>query len=158
VKATPADYAAQLALEQRADAGMKTTYDVFLQAQALGNAIAAREQSLPANDAAKPIHEALGKLADTAGNLMNGVPGFDGIGPLNRDFGRLAWMAGTGDGPPAQTIVAAVDEMCQSLAKALDTWRQANATAIPQANQQLQQQGAQPLPVQSSVPTGCPAK
>jgi hypothetical protein len=155
VKATPAAYGAQLALEHRADAGMTATYKAFHQAQVLGEAIAAREQSLPANDAARPLQEALGKLADTASNLMNGVPGVDGVGPLNRDFGRLAWMGGTGDGPPAQTLVTSLDEMCQSLAKGLDTWRQANSTTIPQLNQQLQQQGAQPLPIAKDIPDGC---
>jgi photosystem II stability/assembly factor-like uncharacterized protein len=155
VHATAADYSAQLALEQRADSGMTATYNVFHQAQALAQAIPTRSQSLAVNDATKPLLQSLGTLADTAANVMNGVPGFDGVGPLNRDFGRLAWMAGTGDGPVAQTLVTSVDEMCSSLAKALDTWKQANTTTIPQVNQQLQQHGAAALPVVREIPGGC---
>ena len=154
VKATGADYAAQLALGQRADSGMAATFDAFHQAQVLGEAIAARSQSLPVNDATKPLHQSLATLADTTANLMNGIPGTDGVGPLNRDFGRLAWMVDTGDGPPAQTLITSVDEMCASLGKALDTWKQANTATIPQINQQLQQQNAPPLPI-ANVPSGC---
>ena len=87
-------------------------------------------------------------------NGHNAEPSTPGVGPLNREFARVAWMAGTGDGPPAQSLVESVDQYCQALGKELQTWTQINSTTVPEINRQLQQVKAQPLPAVKVNP-GC---
>ena len=55
------------------------------------------------------------------------------IGAVNRDLARYFGMAESGDARPADTLIAAVAEACDSLAKALDDARRVAGAAIPAA-------------------------
>ncbi|MGH9522156.1 MAG: WD40/YVTN/BNR-like repeat-containing protein [Terriglobales bacterium] len=141
VHATQAGYEAELALEQRVDRGMAATYDAWNQVHA---AHVALQQLKLAN--AEAIEKQLAAFED-------GTRGQPGFGPLNRDLGRYAQMAATADGQPAQLLESAVTAECAELDKALARWKDFNEKELTQFN--AQQQGPKPLPVVTSVPSGC---
>jgi photosystem II stability/assembly factor-like uncharacterized protein len=143
VHATPAGYEAQLAVEQRLDRGMAASYDAWNQAHA--------------------AHQALSANAGTQGSALDKELGVfesgsrdeTGFGPLNRDLGRYAEMAGTADGQPSALLLSAVTAECGELDKALARWKELNAKEIAEFNASAQQKGQKPLPVVANIPAGC---
>ena len=77
-----------------------------------------------------------------------------GIGPINRELARLAFMVASGDARPAALLQAGVDQSCQDLAKRLTQWRELNQQKIAPVNALLQKYNLTPLPVETNIPTG----
>jgi hypothetical protein len=154
VTVSPADFEAQLALEQRLDRGMAASYDAWNQAHAARQALRANAEKLGANPT-KAANDAIASLDKQLAVFEDGARNESGFGPLNRDIGRLVTMVGTADGAPSQTLVIAVGSQCAELDKALRRWRDLNGKDIAQFNASASQNGLTLLPVAMNTPAGC---
>ncbi|HXM20384.1 MAG TPA: hypothetical protein VN948_03855 [Terriglobales bacterium] len=156
------DLEQQLDAEQSISAQMVASYDGYDQVRALRAAIAERQKSLNP-DLAKPdapkkdAADALKTLDEQAADIGDGKPEDLGIGPLNRELARLAFMIESGDARPAALLQAGVDQSCQDLAKHLTQWRELNQQKILPVNTLLQKYNLAPVPVSSNIPAapGC---
>ncbi len=161
-----ADLVKQLTTELNAQAQVTASYEGYTQVQTLLTAIAERQKSLgvdgdtskPAADQAKvdpakkEVTDALSALADQAKDIGDGKPDDLGIGPVNREGGRLAFMIETADARPAALLQANVDAHCKDLSKRMEQWRQLNQEKIPAANAVLQKNNLPALPLASNIP------
>ncbi len=154
VKVSDAEFAAQLALEQRLGRGMAASYDAWNQAHAARTALNGQKEKLGAN-APKAAADAIAALDKQLDVFENGARGQNGFGPLNRDIGRLVTMAGTADGAPSQTLAQAAMAECGELDKVLASWRDLNTKEIAAFNSAAAQNGTTALPVATNIPVGC---
>ena len=141
----------QLDTERNISAQMAATHSGYQYLKSLKSAIFERQKSV-AND--KPALELLEGLSKQVTDLAEGSPTELGIGPLNRELGRLATMIESGDSRPAAALQSGVDQSCQQLGKRLAQWRELQAGAMASTNALLQKGGQQPLPVMSKIPMG----
>ncbi len=158
VQASQADLVKQLDAETSIADQMAASYNGYAQVQALREAIADRLKSLGADatnaDATKKdAADALKALDDQAKDIGDGKPEELGLGPLNRELGRLAFMIESGDARPAALLEAGVEQCCQQLAKRLTQWRDLNQQKTQPVNDVLQKDNLAPLPVAANIPT-----
>jgi photosystem II stability/assembly factor-like uncharacterized protein len=153
VNASPVDLAKQLEAEINISDQMAATYDGYAQVQALREAIVDRQKSL-GTGAAKELPDALKALNDQSVDIAEGKPEQLGIGPLNRELARLAFMIESGDAQPATLLQAGVEQYCQDLTMRLTQWRDLNQQKISPVNALLQQQNMSPLSAAASIPSG----
>ena len=95
-------------------------------------------------------------LADEVAALQGGSqqnPTAPAVGPINRDLSRIYWMIESGDSAPSETAKASVQEFCDSLDKALDSWREINTKKLPALNSQLEAGHLTSLPLSSRIPS-----
>ncbi len=152
VQASQADLVKQLDLETNVSDQLAATYDGDVQARALRAAIADRQKSLGTDATKKDAADALKALDDQVADLDDGKPEDLGLGPLNRELARLAFMIESGDARPAALLEASVEQYCQELAKRLTQWRDLNQQKIAPVNAVLQKQNLAPLPVAANIP------
>ena len=153
VQASQADLVEQLNVETSISDQMAVTYNGYDQVRASRDAIAERQKSLGADAAKKDVADALKALDDQAADIGDGKPDELGIGPLNRELGRLAFMIESGDARPAALLEASVEQYCQELAKRLTQWHDLNQQKISPVNTLLQKQNLAPLPIATSIPS-----
>ncbi len=154
VKVSPADFEAQLALEQRLNRGMAASYEAWNQVHATRTVLAEQKTKL-GNNAAKAATNAVDALDKQLGVFEDGGRGETGFGPLNRDIGRYVSMAGSADGRPTQSLTAAASSQCAEIDKALARWKDFNAKQVTEFNASAQQNGLAPLPVATQFAAGC---
>ncbi len=157
VQASQADLVEQLNVETSISDQMATTYSAYDQVRALRDAITERQKSLGADatkkdPAKKDVADALKALDDQAADIGDGKPDELGIGPLNRELARLAFMIESGDARPAALLQASVEQYCQELTKRLSQWRDLTQQKIAPVNTLLQKQNLA-LPVASDIPS-----
>ena len=157
VHVPPSDLVQQLDTEQNISAQMSATYDGYEQVHALQEAIAERQKSLgtDATDPAaskKDAADALKALVDQVAEVGEGKPADLGIGPLNRELARFAFMIESGDARPASLLEASVEQSCQNVGKRLGQWRDLNQQKILPVNTVLQKYNMAELPVASNIP------
>lgn len=137
---TPAeDLEAQVTLARRIVAGMNVSYDEYQKLDALTKAFDghSKEEKAQAADLEKQI-KAVGE----------GKTATPGLGPINRDLGRLLFGIESADERPSAPQAQAAEEECSALTKALALWKQ--------LNDGLAQQNPLHLPVDTEVSaTGC---
>jgi hypothetical protein len=153
VHATQADLVQQLNAELNISAQMTATYNGYDQVQALRTAIADRQKSLGADASKKDAADALKALDDQATDVAEGKPDDLGIGPINREVARLAFMIESGDARPAALLQAGVDQYCKDLTNRLNQWRDFNLQKITPVNAILQKYNLAPLPAAANIPT-----
>jgi photosystem II stability/assembly factor-like uncharacterized protein len=153
VHATQADLVQQLNAELNISAQMTATYNGYDQVQALRTAIADRQKSLGADASKKDAADALKALDDQATDVAEGKPDDLGIGPINREVARLAFMIESGDARPAALLQAGVDQYCKDLTNRLNQWRDFNLQKISPVNAILQKYNLAPLPAAANIPT-----
>jgi len=156
VLASQSDLVKQLEVEISVSDQMAASYDGDLQVRALRAAIADRQKSLgpdPTKEdpTKKDAADALKALDDQAADTGDGKPEDLGLGPLNRELARLAFMIESGDARPAALLEAGVGQSCQDLAKRLAQWRDLNQQKIPPVNTLLQKYNLAPLPVAANI-------
>jgi hypothetical protein len=156
VLASQADLAKQLDTETNISDQMAASYNGSAQVQALQEAIADRQKSLGTDATKKDTAEALRALDAQAADIGEGKPDDLGLGPLNRELARLAFMIESGDARPAALLQQAVDQSCQALAKRVTQWRDFNQQKIAPVNALLQRQNLSPLPAAANIPTAPP--
>jgi photosystem II stability/assembly factor-like uncharacterized protein len=157
VHTSQSDLMQQLDAEKNISAQMSATYDGYGQVQALRAAIADRQKSLGTDATKKDAADALKALDDQAEAIGDGKEEELGIGPMNRELARMAFMVESGDARPAALLGAGVDQSCQDLAKRLAQWRDLNQQKIAPANILLQKYNLAPVPVSTDIPAspGC---
>jgi len=151
VNISQAQFDVQLALEQRLNRGMAATYDAWNQVHAARTALNAK----PGSGTADANTLAIDAIDKELGIFEDGARGETGFGPLNRDIGRFASMAGTADGKPSQSLSAAATAECEEIGKALVRWKDFNAKQIAEFNASAAPKGWTPLPVATQIPAGC---
>jgi hypothetical protein len=152
VQASQADLVKQLDVETNVSDQMAATYDGDVQARALRATIADRQKSIGTDATKKDVADALKALDDRVADADDGKPEDLGLGPLNRELARLAFMIESGDARPASLLEASVEQYCQELGKRLAQWRDINQQKIAPVNALLQKQGLSPLPIAANIP------
>jgi photosystem II stability/assembly factor-like uncharacterized protein len=152
VQTSQADLVKQLDAETNISDQMAASYDAYDQVRALRAAIADRQKSLGTDAAKKDAADALKALDDQAADVGDGKPEDLGIGPLNRELGRLAFMIESGDARPAALLGAGVEQYCQQLHKRLEQWGDLNQQKIAPVNTLLQKYNLSGLPVAANIP------
>jgi photosystem II stability/assembly factor-like uncharacterized protein len=152
-RTSQSDLVKQLDVEISISDQMTVTYNAYDQVRALREAIADRQKSLGTDAAKKDAADALKALDDQAADIGEGKPEDLGIGPLNRELGRLAFMIESGDERPAELLEASVEQYCQGLAKRLTQWRDLNQQKISPVDTLLQKYDLSSLPVAANIPT-----
>jgi photosystem II stability/assembly factor-like uncharacterized protein len=158
VHVSQGDLVLQLDAEKSIAAQMAASYDGGEQTRALRAAIAERQKSLvldPAkpDPAKKEAADALKALDDQAADISDGKPDALGIGPLNRELARLAFMVESGDARPAAMLQAGIDQYCKDLGKRLEQWSELNKAKIPAVNALLQKNNLAALPAATNIPS-----
>jgi hypothetical protein len=100
----------------------------------------------------KDAADALKALVDQVAEVGEGKPADLGIGPLNRELARFAFMIESGDARPASLLEASVEQSCQNVGKRLGQWRDLNQQKILPVNTVLQKYNMAELPVASNIP------
>jgi hypothetical protein len=154
VLASQADLVKQLDAESNISDQMTASYDGYDQVQALRTAIADRQKLLGTDATKKDVADALKALDDQAADIGDGKPEQLGLGPLNRELARLAFMIESGDARPATLLQAGVDQSCEELTVRLKQWGELNQQKIPSVNALLQKQNLPALPVAAKTPAG----
>jgi hypothetical protein len=153
VQAPQSDLVKQLDAETSIADQMAASYNGDAQVQALREAIADRLKSLAADATKKDAVDALKALDDQAKDVSDGKAEELGLGPLNRELGRLAFMIESGDARPAALLEAGVEQYCQELGKRLTQWRDLNQQKIRPVNDVLQKYNLAPLSLAANIPT-----
>jgi len=154
VQASQSDLVKQLDAETNISDQMSATYDGSEQVQALRTAIADRQKLLGTDATKKEAADALKSLDEQAADIADGKPQQLGLGPLNRELARLAFMIESGDARPATLLQDGVDQSCMELEERLKQWRELNQQKIPATNALLQKQNLPALPTASKIPPG----
>ena len=154
IHATQADLVAQRDVALGITRGMKSSYDAFLQAKAVREALAGAQKALTGADAdkVKPAADALTKKLDAIDKGTRTAPGF---GPVNRELARLIFSVESADIRPTDAVHAAVQQNCDSLDKDLAQWQQLNQQDVPAFNSLLAGTKAAALPVATATIAGC---
>jgi hypothetical protein len=152
VQASQTDLVKQLNVENSISDEMTATYDAYDQVRVLRDAIANRQKSIGTDASKKDAADALKALDEQAADIGDGKPEDLGIGPLNRELGRLAFMIESGDARPAALLEGSVEQNCQELAKRLAQWRDLNQQKIAPVNTLLQKYSLAPAPISSNIP------
>lgn len=152
VSASQSDLVKQLDAETSISDQMAATYAGYAQVEALRAAIADRQKLMGTDPAKKDAADALKALDDQAADIGNGKPDQLGLGPLNRELARLAFMIESGDARPATLLQAGVDQYCQELGNRVTQWRDLNQQKIGQVNTLLQKQNFALLPTAANIP------
>ncbi len=152
VRAAQGDLVRQLDTGLNISAQMSATSDGYGQVRALRAAIADRQKSLGDNAGKKDVADVMKALDDEAADIGEGKTEDFGIGPLNRELARLAFMVESGDARPAVLLQASVDQYCRDLSKRLTRWLELNQQKIAPANALLQKYNLEPVPVAAKVP------
>jgi hypothetical protein len=153
IHASQADLVEQRDVALMASRGMKSSFDTFHQLDALRKALDQSQKSLTGADAdkAKAAAEALRKKLDA---VEKGTEAAPGIGPVNRELARLIFSVESADMRPADTVKAAIQQNCETLAGKLTQWQQINQQDIA-AFSQLAGATAAGLPVATVNLGGC---
>jgi photosystem II stability/assembly factor-like uncharacterized protein len=152
VSASQSDLVKQLDAETSISDQMAATYDGHAQVEALRAAIGDRQKSLGTDPTKKDVADALKAVDEQAAEIGNGKPEQLGLGPLNRELARLAFMIESGDARPATLLQAGVEQYCQELGNRLTQWRELNQQKIAQVNAFLQKQNLALLPAAANIP------
>lgn len=143
VSASQADLEEQLAVARRLVNAMGVSYDVYHQVDALSVAVKERRKT-QADSAAHDLE----RIEKQIKAIEEGTREAPGMGPINRDLGRLLNSVEGADQHPTQPQMQAVSDTCAALGKVLAQW---NAL-----NDGLHTQNPLNLPVVSSLPEkGC---
>ena len=134
IRASGADLETQFALEIRLVDALSVSYDSFM---SLKDVRATVSDRLASQKAGTDLIDALRGFDKKLDAIQTGTTAAPGVGVANRDLARYYEMLTSGDGRPADRLRAEAMESCQGLMKALDAWRQLNATDLPVLNKRL---------------------
>ena len=134
------DLELQLAEARRLTGGMKVSYDEYKKVEALSKALEERKKGKPETDTTE-----LDKQIKAVAEGSHDSPG---LGPVNRDLGRLLFGIESADQRPSAPQIQAVDQECNALDKVLALWKQ--------LNDGLAKENPLNLPIHEQVPSmGC---
>ena len=141
VHASQQDLEAQAAQARRIAAGMNVSFAEYEKVDALTKVFDERQKN------AKPEADT-GDFEKQIKAIVEGTHDNPGLGPVNRDLGRLLFGIESADQRPSAPQLQAVEEQCSALEKVLGQWKQLNVG--------LAKQNPLNLPVDKDVPSiGC---
>jgi hypothetical protein len=133
--------------------GMQSSYDSYGQVAALHKALTEHKEILQSGDPeTRNIVEQINKKIEALEKGTKTAPGF---GPVNRDLGRLLFGVENADMRPAETVEAAVQQLCDVLNIDLMKWQQLNEQEISALNAKASSGKAQALPRIDLTTHGC---
>jgi len=147
VHVSQADLDRQFETAMKIEAGLKSSYGAFGELAALRKEITERKKSLESNAQAKDAADAVKDVETQVDAIQSGSPASPGIGPINRDLARLAFMLESGDAAPSGAAQSAIKESCGGLTKHLAEWRVLQTQALPAVNATLEKYKVAPLPL-----------
>ena len=134
------DLEIQATQARRIVSGMNVSYAEYKKLEALTDAIDELKKKKPETDTAD--------MDKQIKAVSEGTHELPGLGPVNRDLGRLLFGIESADQKPSLPQVQAVEEQCSALTKVLALWKQ--------LNDGLAKQNPLNLPVDNAVSsTGC---
>ena len=140
VHAPKEDLEVQAAQARRIVSGMNVSYDEYKKLEALTEALDQRKKQKAQVETAG-VEKQIRAVAE-------GTHELPGLGPVNRDLGRLLFGIESADQPPSAPQLQAVEEQCRALTNVLALWKQ--------LNDELAKQNRLNLPVDRDVSsTGC---
>lgn len=143
VTASQADLADQLSVAQRLVTAMSVSYGVYHQADAMTEALKDRRKGETGK-----TNPDIEKLEKQIKAIQEGTRESPGMGPINRDLGRLLDSVEGADQHPTEPQMQVVATTCSALEKALGLW---NAL-----NDDLRAHNPLNLPVSQAIPAkGC---
>jgi len=117
VRASNEDLEAQLAQARRLASGMNVSHDEYRKLEALTKALEEQRKKTKTDTA---------ELDKRIKAVAEGTHELPGLGPVNRDLGRLLFGIESADQRPSGPQLQAVEEECSALTKALALWKQLN--------------------------------
>ncbi|HTK28585.1 MAG TPA: hypothetical protein VL309_03485, partial [Vicinamibacterales bacterium] len=152
VKASAGDLAAQLALADQLVRGLSITYDGYNSLASLHTTVESRRTNVRGTDKReKALAAALAAFDKQLDAVQNGTTAAPGLGVVNREMARLFTMVESADARPSAPLQAASAGWCESLAKAVDAWRQLNGDQLRAVNALLTRRHQPAIPA-SAVP------
>jgi photosystem II stability/assembly factor-like uncharacterized protein len=146
VHASPDDLSAQLELAQQITRGMKASSDAFYQVADLRKALAQRADALQKSET-KETKDAVAEFEKKIDAIDKGTMRAPGLGPVNRDLGRIIFSLESADMRPADTVQSAAEQSCEALDKDLANWQRFNQQELVAFNKLLADNKQAPLPV-----------
>jgi hypothetical protein len=140
----------QFATALKIEAGLKSSYRVFGELTALSKEITERKKNLESNAQAKEAAEAIKNVETQVNAIQSGAPASPGIGPINRDLARMAFMVESGDAAPSGAVQSVIQESCGGLTKHLAEWRALETHVLPVVNATLEKYKVALLPLAST--------
>ncbi|HEY7291730.1 MAG TPA: hypothetical protein VH583_17970 [Vicinamibacterales bacterium] len=141
VRASSADLEMQFALGTRLTDALSVSYDSFMALKDVRATVSSRltnNLNNPNNlNNLSNLNRAVQAFDKKLDAIQTGTTAAPGVGVANRDLARYYEMLASGDGRPADRLRTSAIDSCQGLTKALDAWRQLNATDLPALNKQL---------------------
>jgi photosystem II stability/assembly factor-like uncharacterized protein len=139
------------------EAGLRSSYYAFGEVHALHQGITESQKKLEGNAQAKAASEALTAFEKQIEAVESGSPVSPGIGPINRDLARMAFMVESGDAAPSSTAREAIAEACEGLTKHLAEWRDLEKQSLPAMNATLEKYQVAALPLADPAAPKVPA-
>ncbi len=140
VHASEEDLEAQLAQARRIVGGMNISDEEYKKLESLTTALDQQKKKNANSDTADLVKQIKA--------VAEGTHESPGLGPVNRDLGRLLFGIDSADQRPSAPQMQAIDEECGALTKVLALWKE--------LNDGLAKQNPLNLPVDAAVPaTGC---
>jgi hypothetical protein len=130
---------------------MKASFDSYQKMAAIHKALADSEKKLQDAEAKKAAQD----LRKQIEALETGTKADPGVGPVNRDLGRLIFSVENADMRPAGPVRVAVEQTCQTLEQKLAAWKQVNEHEIQSVNETLVKAKLPPLASASVSAAGC---
>lgn len=156
VHVSQADFDAQLELARQIVSEMGITDKTFRQVADLVKNLSDRRKSLESKGATKADLDSVDALLKKLGELETGAKSVAGLGPMNRDLGRILTMVESADIRPTQTASAAAGELCADLNKALGMLRQVNGSDVAAVNAILAKYGVDQVHGLAGIPSDAP--
>jgi hypothetical protein len=155
VHASSADLSEQLDLAQRITRGMKASSDAFYQVADLRKALDQRKDALKQSET-KETKDAIAEFEKKIDAVDKGTKRAPGLGPVNRDLGRILFSLESADMRPAAAVRSAAEQSCDALDKALASWQHLNQQELTAFNTLLAANKQAPLPgLTAIIGTGC---
>jgi photosystem II stability/assembly factor-like uncharacterized protein len=149
VHVSQADLDQQLAAALKLGAGLKSSYDAFGEMVPLRKEISEHKKNLESKGQTKDAGDTIKNFEAQVDAIQIGTPASPGIGPINRDLARVAYMVESGDAAPSGAALSAIQESCSALTKQLMEWRALETHALPAVNAALEKYKVAPLPLAS---------
>ena len=150
VHVAQADLDRQFETAMKIEAGLKSSYDAFGELAMLRKEITERRKNLESNAQAKDAVDAVKDVETQVNAIQSGTPVLPGIGPINRDLARVAFMVESGDAAPSGAAQSAIKESCSGLTKLLVEWNALQTHALPAVNATIEKYKLAPLPLAST--------
>jgi hypothetical protein len=140
----------QFETAMKIEAGLRSSYDAFGELASLRKEITERKKNLESNAQAKDAVDAVKDVETQLNAIQSGTPLSPGIGAINRDLARVAFMVESADAAPSGAAQSAIKESCSALTKRLAEWHALQTHVLTAVNATIEKYKVAPLPLAST--------